>query len=202
MKKIGLPVLLALGMTSGAAVAAGDSAEPLKASPFFKAGYAFGGEERSGLEYDDGSSSDISAGGGFTIGGGLRFPIQGLEIDQDVGVNLSAAYHGDSATASNAEITFDRFEFAIMPFVELNDKVTFAAGVEFHTGVEWSGEDDRSEFSVEYDASTAIAAELIFNTRSKNIQWSIKAALVDYSATDFDEEISGSNVGAFFYWSM
>lgn len=198
MKKIGLSLLLATGMFSGNAFAA----ESIDATPFLKLGYAFGGDDRGELNYEGGGSSEVTSGGGYTIGGGLRFPINSLDLSKNVGLNLSAAYHADSATASNADITFDRFEFAVMPYVELNEKVTFSAGVEFHTGVEWTLEDDYTDITLEYDSATALAAELIFNTGTPAFKWSIKAALVDYSGSDFDEEISGSNVGAFLFWSM
>lgn len=196
MKKIGLSLLLATGLISSNVIAA----DAIDATPFFKMGYGFGGDKVGELEIEDGADQDVTAGGGFTIGGGLSFPINSLDLGKDVGLNLSAAYHFDSATASNADLTFDRFEFGIMPYVKLNEKVTLAAGVEFHTGVEYEIEFNSSDAAFEFDSATALAAELIFSTQS-NFQWSIKAAMVDYTS-DITEDISGNNISAFFVYSM
>lgn len=171
--------------------------------PFVTAAYAFGGDEVGELEYEDGDKQDVTAGGGYTIGAGLDISLDGLTFSKPVGVEASFSYHGDSATADNADITFDRFEFNVLPYVQFTDTVRFAAGVGFHTGVELEVDFHGSD-TVEFDSATAIVAQLSFKS-SEQLNWGLRLTTVDYEFDDGYYEpvtISGNNFGAFLNYSF
>ena len=67
------------------------------------AGITTGGETLGGLEFTNGDSESVKAGGLIYLGAGVNIPIQ-----ESFSLQLNAAYHFDTATASNADVTFDR----------------------------------------------------------------------------------------------
>ncbi|MDC2889383.1 hypothetical protein [Psychrosphaera algicola] len=207
--KLGLALALAVSGASFTSQANSDDTgaeKKFNAKPFMVFGYAFGGDDMGTLEYDDGSTSDVSAGGGFTMGGGVDIGInsESFGFSKPIGVKLSGAYKFDSATADNADITFDRFEFTILPYVQLNEKVTLGAGVSFHTGVELSSEmDGSSSESYEFDGATAFVAELGFK-QNEQLSWGFRFTSVEYSLANYSgvEATSGSNFGGFMTYSF
>jgi len=216
MKKLTtLATVLAFALSSNAMAAesASQSTSKVSVKPIVLMGYAFGGEDMGSLEYDDGTSTDISAGGGFTLGGGLDLDLSNMDlgVEKDMGVRLTGNYHFDSATASNADVTFDRFEFSVMPYVQLNEKISVSAGISLHTGVEFTAEfDGQSDETLEFDGATALVAEFVYKY-SDQLSWAVRATSVDYEASTingrsldgFDTDaISGSNVGAFMIYTI
>lgn len=181
--------------------------------PFILFGYSFGGEDMGSLEYEDGSSSDVSAGGGFTMGAGIDLAIQpeSIGLSKPVGVQLTGAYKFDSATADNADVTMDRFEFTILPYVNVNDQVRIGAGIAFHTGVEFTMEfDGSSTDSIEFDAATALVLELGFK-QNEQLNWGLRFTSVDYAVSKANgrdvsgygiEDTGASNFGAFMTYSF
>ena len=199
--KTGLSLTAALLLASTSAFAAEKevSMPSAQVTPFLTAAYAFGGDDMGSLEYEGGGSSDVAAGGGYTLGGGFKFEPMEQPFEKPIGVFLSANYHADSATADNADITFDRFEFNVLPFVQLNEMVHVAAGVGFHTGVEFSYEFNSDSFSVEYDSAMALIVEIGFQT-SEQFSWGIRATSVDYEYKGNGGSLTtdGNNLGAYF----
>lgn len=206
--KLALALSLALGTTTAFAADNASMNKSYEAQPILLVGYAFGGDEVGSLDYDDGSSSDVTSGGGFTFGGGIdiAFDSDKIGLPKPIGVQATAAYKFDSATADNADVTFDRFEFTLLPYVKLNDKVSLGLGIAFHTGVELTAEfDGAGTDTVEFDTGTALVAEVAYE-QSPQLKWSLRYSSIDYSVSkvngtdvsDFDlEDIDGSNIGAF-----
>ena len=213
-------------MLASASVSAGNEAPskstPFDAKPIVLMGYAFGGEDMGGLKYDDGSNTDISAGGGFTFGAGVDLSLNQYELikDRDLGVRLTANYHFDSATADNGEVDFDRYEFNIMPYVSINEKVNLAAGVSFHTGVEYVCKLDQIgcfegvNINIEYAGATALVAELTYK-QSEQLSFAFRATSVEYEAKTVNGvsvnggaaqdgllKPSGSNFGAYMVYAF
>lgn len=207
MTKLSLALALAFAGASYS-TAADEIEKKFNAKPVLLFGYAFGGDDMGTLEYDDGSSSDVSAGGGFTMGGGFDFIIDAEKtgFSKDLGVQLTGAYKFDSATAENADITMDRFEFTVLPYVAVNDKVTVGAGISFHTGVELSTEmDGAGSDSIEFDAATAFVGEIGIQ-HSAQLKWGIRFTSVEYTPASLNgrdisdvglDKVGGNNFGGF-----
>lgn len=200
--KTGLSLTAALLLASTSAFAAEKdvSISGVEVTPFVTAGYAFGGDDMGGLKYEGGGSSDVSAGGGYTLGGGFKVELENQPFSKPIGVYLSANYHADSATASNADITFDRFEWNVLPYVQLNEKVHLAAGIGFHTGVEYSYEfDGEQDINAEYESATAFIAQLGFQT-SEEFSWGVRVTSVEYEFKGpfATVKTDGNNIGAYF----
>jgi hypothetical protein len=172
--------------------------------PMIVIGIASGGDELGSLTYEDGDTLEITAGGGFTFGGG--FDVQ--STDKPIGAMATINYHSDSADASNGSISMDRFEFTVLPYYQLNERVQFAAGLSMHTGVEYEF-DYYGTTTVEFDSAFATLVELRYVFESENMALSGRFTSVDYEvstvngrSTSSSESIDGSNIGVFFTWSF
>ena len=194
-------VMLAAMQVCG--VAANEMNKSYKVEPQFIMGYAFGGDDMGTLKYEDGSDSDVTSGGGYTLGAGLKVSFDA----KPYGVKTSVNYHGDSATAENADITFDRFEFSVMPYYQLNENVNVAVGVSYHTGVEYEVDFEGTE-NFEFDAAIAWMAEFEYMS-SRNLAFSLRGTVVDYEVAEHNdrsvsstENVSGNNLGIFMTYSF
>lgn len=166
-------------------------------------GLSFGGDTVGELEYENGDEAEVTSGGGFFIGGGIDMAVR----NEAYGFLLTASYHGDSATASNADVTFDRFVINAMPYYQVKDNVSFAAGLSFHSGVEYEV-DYHGTSTVEFDSAVGMVAEIRYHS-SEQLVFSGRATLVEYepssvngldvSATD---TVSGNNIGLFMSYSF
>jgi hypothetical protein len=172
--------------------------------PMIVIGIASGGDELGSLTYEDGDTLEITAGGGFTFGGG--FDVK--STDKPIGAMATINYHSDSADATNGSISMDRFEFTVLPYYQLNERVQFAVGLSMHTGVEYEF-DYYGTTTVEFDSAFATLIELRYVFENENMALSGRYTSVDYEVSTVDGRstsgagsIDGSNVGVFFTWSF
>ena len=200
-------VILALMLLVQSNAGLAEDTQPTKnytIKPMIVFGIASGGDELGELTYEDGDTVEVSAGGGFTLGGG--FEVQSM--DKPIGVMATVNYHSDSADATNAELSMDRFEFTVLPYYQLNEHVQLALGLSMHTGVEYE-EDYYGTTTAEFDSALATVFELRYVFENNNMALSGRYTSVDYELNKFDgfsvsgvEPIDGSNIGLFFTWSF
>ena len=172
--------------------------------PIIVIGIASGGDELGSVTYEDGDTLEITAGGGFTFGGGFEFQ----SMDKPIGAMATINYHSDSADASNGSISMDRFEFTVLPYYQLNERVQVAVGISMHTGVEFEF-DYRGTTTAEFDSALATLFELRYVFENENMALSGRYTSVDYEISKFDgvsisgaDSTDGSNIGLFFTWSF
>jgi hypothetical protein len=205
--KMRLKVILAVMLLVQSNVGLAEDAQVAKnytIKPMIVIGIASGGDELGDITYENGDTLEITAGGGFTFGGG--FDVQ--STDKPIGAMATINYHSDSADASNGSISMDRFEFTVLPYYQLNERVQVALGLSMHTGVEYE-EDYYGTTTVEFDSAFATLVELRYVFENKNMALSGRYTSVDYDASEVDgrsisgiEPFDGSNVVLFFTWSF
>ena len=204
MKKSVLLAVSSLLLSNATFAQEAEKSLPFSFKPMIVLGIATGGDEMGTLEYEGGSSTDVSAGGGVTLGGG--FEIQAN--DKPFGATATINYHSDSATASNADITMDRFEFTFLPYYQLNEQIQVSAGLSMHTGVEFEI-DFQGTNTIEFDSASALVFEVRYLLESGDMALSGRYTSVEYEATSLNgrsvsggEAVDGSNLGLFFTWSF
>jgi hypothetical protein len=200
LHKLSYLSLAALTMTAQVKATESETQSSFTIKPIVEMGLAFGGDDVGTLEYENGDSIDVTSGGGAFFGGGFDVGFNG----KPYGVLLTASYQGDSASASNAEVSFDRFVMNAMPYIRVNDKIAFSAGVTFHNSVEYEMDYYGTE-TAEFDSASGLVAEIRYLASE---QWIVsgRATLIDYSISKFngydvssyaEETLSGNNLGIF-----
>lgn len=204
MKKSVILALTSLFMSNAVLAQEAEEASPFTIKPMVIVGIAGGGDEMGTLEFEGGSSTDVTAGGGVTFGGG--FEIQANE--KPFGATATINYHSDSAVASNADITMDRFEFTFLPYYQVNEQIQLSAGLSMHTGVEFEI-DFQGTDTIEFDSASALVFEIRYVLESGDMALSGRYTSVDYEATKVNgrsvsgaDTVDGSNLGLFFTWSF
>ncbi|NVK25379.1 MAG: hypothetical protein HWE10_10665 [Gammaproteobacteria bacterium] len=205
MKKMSMLTLASLFVAGTATAQEPVAADaPFTFRPMLVIGIATGGDEMGELTYETGDSTEVSAGGGITLGGG--FEVQ--SADKPFGATVTINYHSDSATASNADITMDRFEFTVLPYYQLNEQIQVSAGLSMHTGVELEVDFEGTE-TLEFDSALATIVELRYLFETGDMTLSGRFTSVEYEPTSYNgrsvsggEVVDGSNLGLFFTWSF
>jgi len=202
-----IKVILALMLLVQSNVGLAEDTQSTKSytvKPMVVIGLSSGGDELISVTYDNGDTGEVTAGGGFTFGGGFEFQ----SIDKPIGVMATVNYHSDSEESSDASFSMDRFEFTVLPYYQLNERVQVALGLSMHTGVEYE-QDYYGTTTVEFDSAFATLIELRYVFENENMALSGRYTSVDYEISKFDgisisgaDSIDGSNVGIFFTWSF
>ncbi len=161
-------------------------------------GLTTGGDTLADLEFEDGDSESVKAGGLAYFGAGVNIPVK-----ESFSVQLNAAYHFDTASASNADLTFSRLSLEAITFYHFNDKVRLGLGVFQPVSASLELDGDLGEDSVDFDADLGVLIEL--GVRSfGNSWWGLRYADVNYQLEDSFIEIDtdGSYIGAFFTYGF
>lgn len=204
--KTRLLTLALAGLFTAQGVYANDSST-IEPKPFVTMAYAFGGDTVGGMTYEDNTTTDITSGGGLTIGGGINIAVP----EQPYGVTVSGGYQFDSAVATNAEVSFDRLTLNFVPYYQATPQVKVAAGFTFHGGVEFISEmDGRSSESLEFDSAFGFVGEITVET-SPLIGVGVRVTSIDYTLAQGRQlmlngqpadSLSGSNIGLFINWGF
>ncbi len=172
--------------------------------PLLLVGVSSGGDKLGGLTYEDGDSTEVTAGGGISFGGGVDIKSN----EKPFGAMATMAYHSDSAEASNANVTIDRFEFTVLPYYQLNEQMQLGFGLSMHSAIEYE-EDFHGTDTFEFDSAFATIVELRYIFESKNFALSGRYTSVDYEISKSNgrtisgaDAIDASNVGLIFTWSF
>ncbi len=169
--------------------------------PLLVMGYGYGGDDVGTLTYEGGKSQDVMGGSGFTIGGGVMLQPK----ENKFGAELTFAYKFDSAVATNADLTMDRFEVSFIPYYQVSDKLQIGLGMAKHSGVELTSEiDGGSEERVEFENATGFVGQASYkysddariSVRYTNIEY--KTSLIRFNGSSYQEKVDGNNLGVYF----
>ncbi|MEY4563998.1 MAG: hypothetical protein RLZZ618_3275 [Pseudomonadota bacterium] len=93
--------------------------------PFVGFGLTAGGDTLAAVNFSNGDTVNISAGGMVDFRGGVDFQITNTPLS----VQLSLGYHFDSANGSNGSYTFRRFPMEALGYVSVSNNVRLGAGL-------------------------------------------------------------------------
>lgn len=166
------------------------------------AGMSTGGDDIFELNFVDGSSRDIKAGGLFNIGAGLILQMPDMPWAGQLTIN----YQFDRVNAKNADVRFDRAPVEAMAFYTGLENWRFGAGVRLvqNPKAELSM-DDADDIELEFENTTGLVLEVGYqvtpqlwvNLRSVSEDYQAETEKVNgvkYDARDLDE-ISGNHIG-------
>jgi hypothetical protein len=162
-------------------------------------GLTFGGDRVGGLQYVDGSTSNLDAGALAYFGGGLEYHINDSFILQ-----LNAQYHWDTAAATNGDMTFSRYEFEAIPYYRINERYRIGLGYGMHSNVHLS-----SDFTadLEYNNANAIIGSVGRLSENSDSWLEFRVVSVEYELNKVGNQTVASglmtdanHIGVSYHW--
>lgn len=149
-------------------------------------GITLGGEEIGYLQYRDGSKDYVYSGDFAYFGAGLEY-----SINQDFTLQLNAQYHWDEVTAVNAEISFSRYEFEIIPYYQLSERYRIGLGLGMHTNIKLSGD---FNVNAEFDNANAVIASIGRKMKYSDHWLEFRVVNIEYLMTKYNDNRNFSNL--------
>ena len=151
MKKHLIGAALALGAACSAHAA--DGGAPFKF--VLGAGLTFGGDTLANVQYTDGSTDSIKAGGLLALYGGGEF-----RVGDAVSVQATIGYHvDDTKAASNGSVKFSRYPVDLLAYYHLSDKFRLGGGAQFVNSPKLKGSGVASNIDISFDSTTGAIVE-------------------------------------------
>jgi hypothetical protein len=136
------------------------SAKAAKFSPVFISALEFGGDKLIDVTYTDGSKSNIEAGRGIILGGGVNIDLtetkpHTFEAQATLGIKWTS-----TKQATNGSVDWYRFPLELISFYRNTEKdFRIGGGLVYQFGNELKGSKDASNASVKFDNSTGYVIE-------------------------------------------
>ncbi|GMM87699.1 outer membrane beta-barrel protein [Vibrio fortis] len=166
------------------------------AAPFdfvIGAGYDFGGETMSTVQFTNGDSDKIESNEGLLIYGGVDVPVA-----ESWRARATVGYKGTSVDGSNGEVTFERVPFELLGLYNI-DNHNLGLGLTYHTGVEYKCDISNScNYTVEFDDSLGFIAqyEYQFNVGTDNrLALGARYTHIDYTVKGVDYTVDSGGFG-------
>jgi hypothetical protein len=175
-------------------------------SPHFvgTAGLSYGGDTVATVQYTNGNSTDIKAGGLYYIGGGLSLEFTGTPWS----VQGLLGYHADSATASNGDVSFKRTTFDGQAFYRFGNN-RIGLGLVRHMSPQYKANIDyQPPVTVDFNTATGVSLEYNWLPPGSKFGLSVRAVHISYDASSVNgvpvsnsDSLSGDHVavGAYLY---
>lgn len=185
MKKFAIAFASLLAMT--AAHAQQTTAAPLRF--MVGAGLSVGGDNLATVEYTDGHSEDLKAGGVLYLTAGADY-----RISEDFSLQGTINYHVNNSTGDNGDIRFQRFPVELIGYYHINPQWRVGAGVRYTSKpkVSSSGVLDGMDFEFDNTTSGLVEAEYFYNAK-----FGVKVRYVNetFKKSGYRGEVSGKHVG-------
>ncbi|RJE76590.1 hypothetical protein BGP78_11390 [Pseudoalteromonas sp. MSK9-3] len=142
------------------------------------AGITTGGDELIDLEYENGPSQSIKAGGLINLGAGAKYTFNNLWSLQ---TNLG--YHFDSDNADNADISFSRWALDIIPYYQINDAFKVGVGITYHLNTEFEVEmGSMIDAKTSFESSAGLVASVGYQFENPNSWVELRIVSISYNA--------------------
>ncbi|MFN0313975.1 MAG: hypothetical protein ACKVQA_02890 [Burkholderiales bacterium] len=154
MKTIRQWVLLLAGVTSWTCAGAVDL------RPVLRAGAEFGGDKLFSLVFTDGSTTNVKAHDGFSLGGGASF----LNESKSFEIETTLSYKFHFTNASNGDVTWSRIPLDVVGFYRLS-RVRLGGGLTYHLSPRVKGSGVASNLDIKFDnaAGVVLQADYLFS---------------------------------------
>lgn len=179
----------------GLAMAGGAFAQDVQVRPLIGMGFTFGGDTIATVNYTDGDSAKVHAGGLFAFNGGLE-----LQFTPLVSAQAMISYHVDRANASNGSVRFERTPFEVLGHFRLNDVFRLGGGARYTSGAKTRASGDATGFVPNEDFKpswgTVVEGEF-FATRSLGIKLRYVSEKFKSKTYPFLSDVDGSHGGVY-----
>lgn len=173
------------------ALAGGASAQGITVHPLLGGGLTFGGDNLATVEYTNGNSETLHAGGLVHLYGGVE-----VRFTPMVSAQVNVGYHVDNTTGSNGSLKFDRTPVELLGHFNINDQFRIGGGARFVSGAKLKGSGVLNGEVVHFQSTTGAVVEAeYFFVRSA----SVKGRYVSekYKIDGFSGEVNGSHGGIY-----
>lgn len=123
--------------------------------PFLAFGLTYGGDTVVTAKYQDGSSTDVKAGGLVQLGGGLVWQSATLPL----AISGSLHYHVDDAAAKNGTAKFSRVPFELLAYYTGVERWRLGGGVRWVKSAEAILEVDGKKEKLQFDNAKGLVLE-------------------------------------------
>jgi len=122
-------------------------------------GLDIGGDKIETVNYTNSSSEDINAGALFSIGVGVIFHTQ---LAAGPETQFTFNWKSDFTTASNGDLSFDRYPIELIQFYRLN-KMRAGAGISYHVNPTLNGSGFAAKRQTSYDNALGYVFEMDYD---------------------------------------
>lgn len=166
-------------------------AQEIDVRPVLGMGVTFGGDNLATVQYTNGDTATLHAGGLVHLYGGVD-----IGFTPQVSAQLNVGYHVDNTTGSNGSLKFDRVPVELLGHYKLNDAFRLGLGARFVSSAKLSGSGVLNGIDGKFDSTTGTVLEgEYFFTRG----WAVKGRYVSekYKISGTNEKVDGSHGGIY-----
>jgi hypothetical protein len=153
------------------------------------AGLSVGGDNLATVEFTDGHSEDLKAGGLLYLTAGADY-----RINENFSLQGTINFHVNNSTGNNGDIRFQRFPVELIGYYHINPQWRVGAGVRYTNKPKLSSSGVLEGADIEFDNTTSglIEAEYFY---SANFGVKMRYVNETYKKSDYDRKVSGKHVG-------
>lgn len=140
------------------AAQAADAAPAVR--PLVGFGLTFGGDTLATVQFDDGTTDSIKAGGLAHLYAGAEF-----KVGTEMAIQATIGYHvDDTRSSSNGSLRFSRYPVDLVALYSVNERVRLGAGAQIVGSAKLAGSGVASAVAVDFQSSTGalVEAEYLF----------------------------------------
>ncbi|WEF32719.1 outer membrane beta-barrel protein [Pseudoduganella chitinolytica] len=185
MKKFAFAFASLLAVT--AAQAQQSAASPVRF--MVGAGLSVGGDNLATVEFTDGHSEDLKAGGLLYLTAGADY-----RISEAFSLQGTINYHVNNSTGDNGDVRFQRFPVELIGYYHINPQWRVGAGVRYTNKpkISSSGVLDGMDFEFDNTTSGLVEAEYFY---SANFGVKVRYVHETYKKSGYRGDVSGKHVG-------
>ncbi len=159
-------------------------------SPIMSLGLHVGGDKLAEVNFTDGSTESLTAGGGLSLAAGVLF-----HTGESTGpeTQLTIGWQDDSSTASNGDLTFDRFPLEIIQFYRM-DQLRGGLGLTYHMKPSIEGTGFASQENVDFDNAIGVVFEVDYMLANSNMYLGGRYTNIKYTTSIGSGSDDGSNI--------
>ena len=166
---------------------AADAASPFKF--LLGAGLTFGGDKLATVNFTNGNSQNLRAGGLVHLYGGAEY-----RLGDRVSAQATVGYHVDDSSASNGDLRFSRVPVDLLLHYHVNPQLRLGGGVQIVNSPELKGSGAASGIGTEFENATGgiFEGEYLF---SRNAGVKVRYVIEDYKVRNSSQKIDGNHLG-------
>ncbi|WUR12573.1 outer membrane beta-barrel protein [[Empedobacter] haloabium] len=169
------------------AAAQAQTASPLRF--MVGAGLSFGGDKLTTVEFTDGHSEDLRAGGLVYLTAGADY-----RISESFSLQGTVNYHVNNSSGDNGDVRFERFPVELVGYYHINQEWRVGAGVRYTSKpkISSSGVLDGMDFKFDNTTSGLIEAEYFYSPKL-----GVKMRYVNekFKKSGYRGDVNGSHLG-------
>jgi len=139
----------------------------------------------------------ITAGNGLTLSVGAYMPLL-----SNIGIQATVGLKIDSATFVDAYIAFSRNPIDLLAIYHLGEHHSFAGGVTYHSGVNFTLESSTQNQKINLDDTVGAIAEYTYavrDSRDGGLKLGLRYTAINYAEPISNTNTDGSSIGIMLY---